>query len=290
MSNYIRAISKNGGIVVCAVDSTNIVREMERIHRTSAVVSAALGRVLTSACLMGSWLKSENDSLTLRVDGGGPAGVVLAVCDGGGNVRGYAQHPRVEVPLCADGKLNVGSVVGRDGTLSVVKDLGLKEPYIGYIPLVSGEIAEDVTAYYAKSEQTPTACAVGVLVEKDLSIRAAGGYLLQLLPGASEAEVAALEKNIAAMPVITEFLDGGGTVPQMVQMALNGFNPNILEERTVEYKCHCSREKSLDILVSLGKEELERMRLEDETAQVECHFCDKKYVYELDEVLKGMGE
>ena len=206
MSRLIRAISENGGVLFCAVDSTDIVREAERIHKTSAVTSAALGRLLTAASMMGVMLKSEKDSLTLRIKGGGPSGTVLAVSDGAGNVRGYVEQPVVELPPRADGKLDVGGAVGRDGTLSVVKDLGMKEPYVGQVPLVSGEIAEDITAYYAVSEQTPTVCALGVLVDRDLSILTAGGYLLQLLPGASDAEITHLEQNVAALPSVTELL------------------------------------------------------------------------------------
>jgi len=204
MSRLIRAISENGGVLFCAVDSTDIVREAERIHKTSAVTSAALGRLLTAASMMGVMLKSEKDSLTLRIKGGGPSGTVLAVSDGAGNVRGYVEQPVVELPPRADGKLDVGGAVGRDGTLSVLKDLGMKEPYVGQVPLVSGEIAEDITAYYAVSEQTPTVCALGVLVDRDLSILTAGGYLLQLLPGASDAEITHLEQNVAAPPSVTE--------------------------------------------------------------------------------------
>lgn len=285
-NNMVRSISENGGIVVCAVDSTNIVKTMEEIHKTSAVVSAALGRLLTGASLMGSWLKNDQDSLTIRVDGKGPAGVLLTVTDGLGNVRGYVTNPVVELPYRADGKLDVGAAVGSDGTLSVMKDLGLKEPYIGQIPLVSGEIGEDITSYYATSEQTPTVCALGVLVNKDLTIRRAGGYLLQLLPGATDAEIMQIEKNIQNITSVTELLESGGTPYDMAKIALEGFAPQILEERLVEYRCHCSEAKTKSILASLGKEELERMRTEDPMAEVECHFCRKKYNFDLNELTK----
>ena len=231
MSRLIRAISENGGVLFCAVDSTDIVREAERIHKTSAVTSAALGRLLTAASMMGVMLKSEKDSLTLRIKGGGPSGTVLAVSDGAGNVRGYVEQPVVELPPRADGKLDVGGAVGRDGTLSVVKDLGMKEPYVGQVPLVSGEIAEDITAYYAVSEQTPTVCALGVLVDRDLSILTAGGYLLQLLPGASDAEITHLEQNVAALPSVTELLRSGASLEQIMEQALAGFAPNVLDEQ-----------------------------------------------------------
>ena len=290
MANQVRAISQNGGIVVCAMDSTCIVQEMECIHSTSATVSAALGRLLTGASLMGSWLKNTEDSLTLRVNGGGPAGTLLAVCDGNGNVRGYAGNPVVEDAIrTEDGKLDVGAVTGHNGTLSVIRDLGLKEPYIGQVPLVSGEIAEDITSYYATSEQTPTVCALGVLVNKDLSIRKAGGFLLQLLPGATEEEITAIEKNIKVMPTVTELLENGGTVYDMVQLALEGFSPDIMEERDVKYRCHCSMEKVERILISLGREEMKKMQEENDTTTVECHFCDKVYTVKLGDLLTEMG-
>ncbi len=284
-NNMVRAISENGGIVICAIDSTEIVRDMERIHKTSAVVSAALGRMLTAASLMGSWMKNPQDNLTLRMAGGGPAGVILAISDGDSNVRGYATYSGIELPLKANGKLDVGAAVGTNGTLSVMKDLGMKEPYIGQVPIVSGEIAEDVTAYYAASEQTPTVCSLGVLVNTDLSIQCAGGYLLQLLPGATEAEIAQIEANIKDLPQVTQLLSQGGSPYDMINTALKGFAPQILEEKTAEYMCKCSREKTEDILVGIGKEELLEMQKEDNNAKVECHFCNKTYLFNLEELI-----
>lgn len=290
MSRLIRAISENGGVLFCAVDSTDIVREAERIHKTSAVTSAALGRLLTAASMMGVMLKSEKDSLTLRIKGGGPSGTVLAVSDGAGNVRGYVEQPVVELPPRADGKLDVGGAVGRDGTLSVVKDLGMKEPYVGQVPLVSGEIAEDITAYYAVSEQTPTVCALGVLVDRDLSILTAGGYLLQLLPGATDAEITQLEQNIAAMPSVTEMLHAGKTPEDMMNLAMAGFNPSVLDEREVRYQCDCSRERTEQMLLSLGRKELEKLRDEDPHCEVVCHFCHTKYEFDLNKLVKKAVE
>lgn len=273
----IRAISENGGVIFYALDSTDIVREAERIHKTSAVTTAALGRLLTAASMMGVMLKGRDNSLTLRVKGGGPAGMVLAVSDGQGNVRGYVQQPIVELPPRADGKLDVGSAVGKDGTLSVVKDLGMKEPYVGQVPLVSGEIAEDITAYYAASEQTPTVCALGVLVDRDLSVMTAGGYLIQLLPGALESEITRLEQNIAAMPSVTRLLRDGATLEAIMERALDGFSPNILDERAVCYRCDCSRDRVERALLSLDKQELSAMAQEKKPIEVCCQFCDKKY-------------
>ena len=202
MANLIRGLSENGGVVFCGVDSTDIVRKAEKLHTTSATCSAALGRLLTGATLMGSMLKDDRDRITLRVAGGGPAGVLIACTDGTGNVKGCIDNPLVELPAKANGHLDVGTAVGKDGVLTVIRDNRLqKEPTVGQVPLVSGEIAEDLTSYYAYSEQVPTVMALGVLVDKDLSILCAGGFMVQLLPGATDAEIDRLEKNINAMPL-----------------------------------------------------------------------------------------
>lgn len=286
MNNLIRAISENGGIVVSVIDSTAIVQMMEEIHKTSAVISAGLGRLLTGASLMGSFLKNENDSLTLRVNGGGPAGTLLAVSDGKGNVRGYAEHPVVELPIRdTDGKLDVGGAVGNEGTIAVVRDTGTGEPYTGQVPLVSGEIAEDITKYYAVSEQAPTVCSLGVLVNKDLSIRYAGGFLLQLLPGASENEIKCIEKNLQNIPPITQLLEEEKTPWDIAGILLDGFSPQILEEKSVEYRCYCNRERTEKILISLGLEELNTMLEEEPTAEVICHFCGEKYQINLADIV-----
>ena len=283
--NMLRGISENGGIVFYGVDSTEIVREMERLHKTSAVTTAALGRLLTAASMMGIMLKSTRDSVTLQIKGGGPAGRLLAVSDGTGNVKGYVEHPVVELPPRADGHLNVGAAVGKDGTLDVIRDLGMREPYIGQVPLTSGEIAEDITSYYAYSEQIPTVCALGVLVDKDLSIACAGGYLLQLLPGATDAEITRLEQNIAAMPSVTEMLHAGKTPQDMMELAMAGFDPQVLDTREVKYQCDCSKERTKDMLLSLGRKELVKLRDEDPKCEVVCHFCHTKYEFDLNELL-----
>lgn len=284
--NMLRGISENGGIVFYGVDSTEIVRQMERFHKTSAVTTAALGRLLTAASMMGEMLKSDRDTITLQIRGGGPAGRILAVSDGTGNVRGYVEHPVVELPARADGHLDVGAAVGRDGTLDVIRDLGMREPYVGQVPLVSGEIAEDVTSYFAVSEQTPTVCALGVLVDPDLSVRCAGGFILQLLPGATEAEISALEKNIGAMPSVTALMQQGRSVEDMLQMALAGFAPEILSSRHVAYQCNCSEERVHTMLKSLGRSEVEKLCTEDPLAEVDCQFCDKIYRVDLREILE----
>ena len=285
--NMLRGISENGGIVFYGVDSTEIVREMERLHKTSAVTTAALGRLLTAASMMGIMLKSTRDSVTIQIRGGGPAGRLLAVSDGTGNVKGYVENPVVELPPREDGHLDVGNAVGRDGTLDVIRDLGMREPYIGQVPLTSGEIAEDITSYFAISEQVPTVCALGVLVDTDLSVRCAGGFIVQLLPGATEQEIDLLEQNIKAMPSVTAMLEQGKTVRDMLDMALQGFRPDILDSYPVTYRCDCSRERVEGMLRSLGRKEVEKLRDEDPIAEVNCQFCDKIYKVDLNELLEN---
>ena len=286
MANLIRGLSENGGVVFCGVNSTDIVRKTEKLHTTSATCSAALGRLLTGATLMGSMLKDDRDRITLRVAGGGPAGVLIACTDGTGNVKGCIDNPLVELPAKANGHLDVGTAVGKNGVLTVIRDNRLqKEPTVGQVPLVSGEIAEYLTSYYAYSEQVPTVMALGVLVNKDLSILCAGGFMVQLLPGATDAEIDQLEKNISAMPSVTELLHAGSTPEDMMQMALAGFNPNVLDERTVQYQCDCSAERTKEMLLSLGRAELVRMRDEDPNCEVVCHFCHSKYQYDLNALL-----
>ncbi|MDD2956401.1 MAG: Hsp33 family molecular chaperone HslO [Oscillospiraceae bacterium] len=277
MSTIVRTISRDGGVVCAAIDSTDIAAEAERIHKTSATTTAALGRLLTAGSLMGSMLKKKEESVTLRMSGGGPAGLLLVVSDGEGNVRGTLDNPVVEIPLNNFGKLDVAGAVGREGTLSVVKDLGLKDPYVGQVPIVSGEIAEDIANYYAVSEQIPTVCALGVLVNPDLTVKAAGGFLAQLLPGATEEEISRLEANIQALPAISKMIAEGLTPEQMAARVLDGFEPEVLDSFEVGYRCDCSRERVERALISVGSEDLEQLAQEQEITEVCCHFCDKKY-------------
>lgn len=284
MGRVLRAISENGGVVMTAIDSTDIVARAEQIHESSAVVTAALGRLLTAASIMGCGLKGKEQSVTLRLSGGGPAGNVIAVSDAWGNVRGTVSQPVVELPLNPYGKLDVGGAVGRDGTLTVIRDTGMKDPYVGSVPLVSGEVAEDVTAYYAASEQVPTVCALGVLVNPDLTVRAAGGFLVQLLPGALEEEIEQLEGNLKELPSVTQMLEGGMSLEQIIERVLDGFAPNILDEFPVEYRCNCSRQRVEKALLSLGNEELQEMIDEGEPVEVCCHFCERKYNFTQEEL------
>lgn len=283
MGKLVRCISTDGSVAVMAVDSTDIVSKAENLHETSAVTSAALGRLLTAAALMGSNLKGENDSITLRLNGGGPAGTILAAGASNGNVKGYVTNPIVEIPLNAKGKLDVAGAVGKDGTLTVIKDMGLKEPYVGQIPIISGEIAEDITQYYATSEQVPTVCALGVLVNPDLSIKAAGGFLIQLLPFATDEIISKVERSIASLEPVTAMIDNGMTPEEICRKALSEFDLDVLDSCNCSYTCDCSQERVERALISLGKEELENLAKENET-EVKCDFCNKAYKFDSEQI------
>lgn len=280
-----RAISMDASAVSTVIDATDMVNEIEKIHKTSAVVSAGLGRLTIGASLIGYGLKGDGDTVTLRMDGNGATGVLIAVADSHGNVKSYVSNPVVEIPLNQYGKLDVKGAIGTDGTLSVVKDLGLKEPYVGKVPIVSGEVAEDIANYFATSEQTPTVCALGVLVNPDLTIKRAGGFLIQLLPFASEEVISTIEKNIKDIKPITTMLEDGQTPEDIALMLLDGLNPNILDEATPKYQCDCSKERVERALISLGKDELSKMADEQDVTEVCCHFCNKKYQFSKQDIL-----
>lgn len=279
MGKLYRAITADGSAFAAVIDARDIVSEIRRIHNTSPVVTAGLGRLSVAASLMGYMLKGEDDSITLRVDGNGPAGQLVAVADSRGNVKSYVNNPAVELPLNAQGKLDVGGAVGRDGMLSVVKDLGLKEPYVGVIPLVSGEIAEDIANYYAVSEQIPTVCSLGVLIDTDLSVKSAGGFIVQLLPFADDKCIDIIERNVAKLRPISAMLDDGITPEEIAGMLLDGLEPNELDTASPMYKCDCSRRRAEKILISLGEKELRDMAAEGKEISVSCHFCGKEYVF-----------
>ena len=286
MSKLIRCLTTDATVMAMVLDSTDIVAKAEQIHHTSAVVTAALGRLLTGASMMGIMLKGADDSLTLKVSGGGPIGTVMAVTDSRGHVRGYASEPVVEIPLKPNGKLDVSGAVGTDGMLYVMRDSGGAEPYIGCTPLVSGEIAEDITQYYATSEQTPTVCALGVLVGPDLTVQAAGGLLLQLLPFCPDGVIDQVEKNIAALEPMTTMLSRGMTPEEIVAKVLEGMSFDVLDTYEPEYRCNCSRERVERALRTMGADELRS--LPDEAGQVEvtCSFCDQVYRFNREELEK----
>jgi molecular chaperone Hsp33 len=287
----VRAMTKDGFVKAVGITSTGIVERARQIHKTLPTATAALGRLLTAASMMGNMQKVEDGSITLQVKGGGPLGTVLAVSDAQGNVRGYVENPQISLLEKYRGKLDVGAAVGKDGTLTVIRDLRMKEPYIGSIALVSGEIAEDVTQYFAQSEQIPTVCALGVLVDTDQSVLAAGGYLIQLLPGAPEEVISRIEAGIAEVGAVTQMLDGGLDAWNMLQVALKYFELERLETTPVEYRCYCSRERVASTLVSLGREELGKIVADGETIHVDCQFCDRIYDFtpaEISQMLENL--
>ena len=286
MGKAIRCLTSDATVMALAIDATDVVARAEQIHHTSAVVSAALGRLLTAASMMGIMLKNTGDSVTLKVNGGGPAGQLTVVSDGRGNVRGYAANPVVEIPLKANGKLDVSGAVGTDGFLYVLRDTGGHEPYTGCTPLISGEIAEDITSYYANSEQTPTVCALGVLVDPDLTIRAAGGLLIQLLPFCPEEVIDRLEKNIAQLPPMTAMLSEGMSVEEILKKALDGFEFDVLDSYEPTYRCTCSRDKVTRAFCAMSPEELRTLPDEQGRVEVTCSFCDNVYTFTETEIQK----
>ena len=285
-----RYLSADGSVVCAVLDGTEMCREMERIHKTSAVCTAALGRLSMAASLIGYGLKNPDDTVTVRIDGGGPAGVLLAVADYHGNVKSYVENTVVELPLNAKGKLDVAGAVGTDGTLFVIKDLGMKEPYSGQTALVSGEIAEDITQYFADSEQIPSACGLGVLVDTDLTVKVAGGYLIQLLPFAPESAISALEQNLAGITSVTALLEQGMTADDIANRLMAGLDASLLDESQPAYRCDCSRERTEKMLRALDRSTLTEMADEMPEIEVCCHFCNNKYVFTPDEIRKMAAE
>lgn len=283
MAHLVRSISDDGCVLVLAADTTDISETARQIHNTSKVCTAALGRALTGASFMGAMLKGKDSSVTLRFNGGGPAGSVIAVADMDGNVRGYVINPDVNLPLNEKGKLDVGGAVGTDGFLTVVKDIGMKEPFVGQIPLVSGEIAEDLTSYYATSEQIPSVCALGVLVNPDLTVAVSGGFLIQLLPTADDTIIEKVERGLKGLPSVTKMLADGLTPEEICKKVLPEFNVEVLDTTVCEYKCNCSRERVEQALISVGKEELNDMAQDDST-EVKCHFCPAVYKFTSEDI------
>ena len=272
----IRVICHDAEIKFMAVRTTEMIERARQIHRTLPLATAALGRTLTAASMMGRELKDENGSVTLQVKGNGPLGTITAIGDCDGCVRGYLQNPAVELPLREDGHLDVGSGVGR-GYLMVIKDIGMGEPFTGTVTLHNGEIAEDITKYFAESEQIPSAVALGVLVDTDQSVKQAGGYIVQLMPGATDEDITKLENNIANAGAFTTMLEKGMSLEDIARTVLAGFDIEVLESAPIAYRCACTHAKVTRALISLGKEELTRLRDEEDGIEVTCQFCDKVY-------------
>lgn len=290
MGKIVRALSEDGSVLCSAIDSTDIVREIQRLHNSTPVVTAALGRMCTAGSIMGALLKNEGDTLTLRINGGGPCGTLTVVADYRGNVKCCAGNEQANVPLRADGGLDVPACVGREGSLTVVKDMGLKEPYVGQIPLASGNIAEDITAYYSISEQIPTVCALGIVFNDDATVAAAGGYMLQLVPPVQDSAVAVIEDNLNKMESITGLLEKGLKPEELALSALEGLGGEILDQWNAQYYCDCSRERTEKILASLGRKDLQELEQDGKTVEVCCHFCNKKYEFSTDEISKLLKE
>lgn len=280
----VRAISTDGMVQAAAICSRDLTERARQIHKTLPVATAALGRALAAASMMGNALKSDGASLTLQFKGGGPLGTVLAVSDNEGCVRGYVTNPHTDLPLRPDGKLDVGGAVGHEGTLTVIKDLHMKEPYVGTIDLLGGEIAKDVAGYFVESEQIPTACALGVLVDRDQSVKSAGGYLIQLMPGAGEDTIAKVEGGVMAAGPVSAILEQNDDPEALLRTVMSDFDLKILETCPVSYKCYCSRQRVERALISLGKSELEQMLAEQGGCQLTCQFCDAVYDFSADDL------
>ena len=275
----IRAITEDGLIKAAAVSGAGFAEQARQIHHLTPVATAALGRTLSAASIMGEALKEDAASLTLRIRGGGPLGTVLAVSDHQGNVRGWVENPDVNLPLRPDGKLDVGGAVGSDGTLTVIRDLRMKEPYTGSVNLLSGEIAEDIAAYFSESEQIPTACALGVLVNRDQSVLAAGGYMIQLLPGAPENLIEKIEKSVYKSGPVTGILRDNPDPEYLLKTVLSDFDVKFFSRVPVEYRCDCSRRRMESALIALGKKDLKNLMDEQENITLSCQFCGKSQTF-----------
>ncbi len=291
MSDYIiRAVADDGSVRAFAAISKDTVNEAFRHHNTSPVATAALGRLLTASAMMGAALKGENDTVSIQLTGGGPLGRVLAVSDSKSCVRGYVDNPALDMPLGDDGKLNVGAAVGTDGFLTVINDIGMKEPYIGKIPLVSGEIGDDLTKYFAVSEQIPSAVGLGVLVDRDYTAKTAGGFIIQVMPEATEEDISRLEENLTRVKSVTSLLDEGKSPEDILSLLMDGFDYHITDTIDMCYKCNCSRERVERALISIGAQELNKIIEEDGESEISCHFCSNKYHFDRQELLSLVKE
>lgn len=290
MDHIIRAMSRDGFVKAVAIVSTDLVERARQIHHTTAVATAAFGRALSAAAMVGNMQKCENGSVTMQFKGGGPLGTILVVSDAKGNVRGYVDNPCISLMEKYPGKLDVGAAVGRDGMLTVIRDLQMKEPYVGSVEMVSGEIGDDITAYFARSEQTPTACGLGVLVSPDQSVQCAGGYLVQLLPGAPEEVIAKLEIGIMNAGAVTKLLSDGLDGEGMLRAVMEHFELEVFEAELVEYRCYCSRERVTSALISLGREELQSMIDDGEDIHMSCQFCDADYAFTTQQIQAILDE
>lgn len=287
MKDYlIRGMDKTGNIRIFVASTTDLVEKARTTHNSSPTATAALGRTLTAGAIMGTMMKNENDRLTLKISGGGPIGNIMVVANNSGTIKGYADNPNADIESKDNGKLDVKGVVGRDGSVTVIMDLGLKEPYLGQSKIISGEIAEDIAFYYANSEQQPSAVALGVLVDKDISVRAAGGYIIQLLPDVSEEDIEKIENAIRNIEPISTLIDQGLSPEDIMNKILREFEMRVLDKVDLEYQCDCSRERMENVLKSIGEKEIKAMIEEDGQAEVVCHFCNTKHHFSESELEK----
>ncbi|GAA0123727.1 MULTISPECIES: Hsp33 family molecular chaperone HslO [Clostridium] len=290
MDKLVRATAHNGDVRIIAAITTSMVQEGVNAHNCTPTASAALGRMLTAGGLMGAMLKAEGDSLTLQMDGGGEAKGIVVTAHADGTVKGYIGNPNVNLPLNEKGKLDVGGAIGKNGDLKVIRDMGLKDPYIGQVPIYTGEIGDDLAYYFTVSEQTPSAVALGVLVDTDLSIKAAGGFIIQMMPGASEFLADIITYRLQEIPSVTTMISKGMTIEEILKEIFEDMDINIYEEGKLEFKCDCSRERVESVLISIGKKELKKIYEEGKTEEVKCHFCNKSYEFTTEQLEKLLEE
>ena len=287
MKDYlIRGMDKEGTIRIFVASTTNMVEEARTAHNTAPTATAAIGRSLTAAAMMGVMMKNEEDRLTLKIAGGGPIGTIMMVANNKGDVKGYVDNPCADVPSRSDGKLDVRGVVGTDGNITTIMDLGLKDPYVGQSNIVSGEIAEDIASYYMVSEQQPSAVSLGVLVDTDISVKAAGGYIIQLLGGISEESIVKIEEALKVIEPVSSLIDKGLSPEDIMKKLLPDFEMQVLDKMEVNYKCDCSRERLEGVIKSIGNDEINAMIEEDGQAEVVCHFCNTKYQFTKEDLEK----
>lgn len=284
MDKLVRATAHNGDVRIIASITTDMVQEGMKAHNCTPTASAALGRMLTAGGLMGAMLKAEGDSLTLQIDGGGEAKGIVVTAHADGSVKGYIGNPSVDLPLNPNGKLDVGGAIGKEGYLKVIRDMGLKEPYVGQVPIYTGEIGDDLAYYFTVSEQTPSAVATGVLVDTDLSIKAAGGFIIQMMPGASEFLADIITYRLEEIPSITAMISDGMTIEEILKNIFEDMDINIYEEGKIEFKCDCSRERVERVLISIGKKELQNLCEDGKTEEIKCHFCNKAYEFTAEQI------
>ncbi|WP_010293083.1 Hsp33 family molecular chaperone HslO [Clostridium senegalense] len=290
MDKIIRATAKDGEVRIIAAITTDMVQKATKIHNCTPTASAALGRMLTSAGLMSAMLKSENDSLTLQINGGGEAKGVVVTAHTDGKVKGYIGNPSVDLPLNSKGKVDVGGAIGTDGYLQIIRDMGLKEPYVGQVPICTGEIGDDLAYYFTVSEQTPSAVAVGVLVDRDLSIKAAGGFIIQMMPGASDFVADIISYRLQEIPSVTTMISDGKTVQDIINSLFDDMDVKFYDEGVLEFECDCSREKVENALISIGKKDLQEIYDDGKTEELKCHFCNKSYDFTQEDIGKLLKE